>query len=58
MSDAPLAGCGVLVTRPAHQSHELAAAIETVTALYLELRYFPDAPDDQRFRRAVRTLRT
>ena len=27
MSDGPLAGCGVLITRPAHQSRELAAAI-------------------------------
>ena len=28
MSDGALAGCGVLITRPEHQSHELAAAIE------------------------------
>ena len=28
MSEAGLAGCGVLITRPEHQSHELAAAIE------------------------------
>lgn len=27
MSEGPLAGCGVLITRPAHQSSELAAAI-------------------------------
>ena len=28
MSDGALAGCGVLITRPEHQSHELAAAID------------------------------
>jgi uroporphyrinogen-III synthase len=29
MSDGALSGCGVLVTRPAHQANELAAAIES-----------------------------
>lgn len=28
MNDSPLAGCGVLITRPAQQSRELAAAVE------------------------------
>ncbi len=28
MTDGALAGCGVLVTRPAHQASELAEAIE------------------------------
>ena len=29
MSDAPLGGCGILVTRPEHQSQDLVAAIES-----------------------------
>ncbi len=31
MSDGALAGCGVLITRPEHQSHELTAAIDAAT---------------------------
>ena len=28
MNDGELAGCGVLITRPEHQSHDLASEIE------------------------------
>ncbi len=44
--------------RVGRERPDLADAVEAVTSLYLELRYYPDAPGDERFRRAVRTLRT